>query len=319
MTKPAGRSRLGRGLDALLSITEQPVKVDAPTAAPPSGSEAVSVASDAQVTTSLAAPAADSPWQLLSVERIIANPSQPRQRFDEASLADLAASLKANGLIQPIIVRQTGDQYELIAGERRLRAARLAGLTQVPAVVREVDPYTQAQLALVENIQREDLNPIDRASAYQTLMVQLGLTQAELAQRLGEQRSSVANFLRLLELSEPVRDLVRAGQLSLGHAKVLAGVSDRVEQERLAKLCVSQQLSVRNLERLLDSPPAAAARPEPSAYLRDLEQKLTHQVGLRVQVRAGANKKKGRVVIHYNTLEEFDELLKRLNVQLEQE
>jgi len=323
MTKPpAGRSRLGRGLDALLSLTEQPVKVEIP------ASEA---AADATAATPPVTPippraatsaVADTPWQLLAVGQIVANPHQPRQAFSDESLAELAASLKANGLIQPIIVRKVGEQFELIAGERRLRAARLAGLTHIPVIVREVDPYTQAQLALVENIQREDLNPLDRANAYQSLMVQLGLTQAELASRLGEQRSSVANFLRLLELSQPVRELVRNGQLTLGHAKVLAGVTDASEQERLAMLCVSQQLSVRNLERLLEAPPPTdtpSKGAEPSAHLRELEQKLTHEIGLRVQLRSGANKTKGRVVIHYTSLEQFDELLKRLNIQLDSE
>src|SRR4029434_6962211 len=141
-----------------------------------------------------------------------------RSRMNEASIAELAASLKSTGLVQPIIVRQHNGGYQLIAGERRLRAAKLAGLKTLPAIVREVDNFTQAQMALVENIQREDLNPIDRAQSYRALMDQLGLTQAELAGRLGEERSSVANYLRLLELAEPVRDLVRDGKLSMGHA-----------------------------------------------------------------------------------------------------
>ncbi|HEY8385724.1 MAG TPA: ParB/RepB/Spo0J family partition protein [Porticoccaceae bacterium] len=298
------RKGLGRGLDALLGIAP--------------GQENDETAVDSRASGALQSQ--DGSLRHLPIEFLQRGKYQPRRDMHPEALEELAESIRAQGIMQPIVVRPIGpDKYEIIAGERRWRGAQLAGLDTVPVLVRDVEDRAAIAMALIENIQREDLNPIDRASAYQTLMVQLGLTQAELAQRLGEQRSSVANFLRLLELSEPVRDLVRAGQLSLGHAKVLAGVSDRVEQERLAKLCVSQQLSVRNLERLLDSPPAAAARPEPSAYLRDLEQKLTHQVGLRVQVRAGANKKKGRVVIHYNTLEEFDELLKRLNVQLEQE
>ena len=166
-------------------------------------------------------------------------------------MAELAASLKHNGIIQPIVVRQVGQTFELIAGERRWRAAKLANLKAIPAIVREVDTYTQAQMALVENIQRETLNPMDRARAYQVLMTQLGTTQAELAVRLGEDRSSIANHLRLLELGDAVRQYVTVGQLSLGHAKLLASIADTQLQEQLAKRVVNQELSVRNLEKLI--------------------------------------------------------------------
>jgi ParB family chromosome partitioning protein len=227
--------------------------------------------------------------------------------------------LKSNGLIQPIIVRRIDGGYQLVAGERRLRAAKLAGLSGIPAIVRDVDAFSQAQMALVENIHREDLNPMERAAAYRALIDQLGLTQSELATRLGEDRSTVANFLRLLELAEPVRAAIRDGKLSLGHAKVLAGVSDVLEQERLAALVVSQGLSVRNLERLVSNPamprkvqPAAPA----SAHLTNLEKSFARQLGMRVQIRAtGSNKSKGRVVIHYGSLDQFDQLLEKLGVE----
>jgi len=239
--------------------------------------------------------------------------------MNEASVAELAASLKATGLIQPIVVRRVGETYQLIAGERRLRAAKLAGLATIPAILREVDSFTQAQMALVENIQRENLNPIDRAQAYRTLMNQLGLTQAELAGRMGEDRSSIANHLRLLDLAEPVQAMIGDGRLTLGHAKVLAGVPDVLEQERLANLVVSQGLSVRNLERLVQdgskAPAAAPAAPKSSAaHLLDLEKSLSGQLGMRVQVRSAAKKGKGRLVIHYGSLDQFDELLNRLGV-----
>ena len=171
--------------------------------------------------------------------------------MNEAGLVELAASMKVAGVIQPVIVRRADAGYQLIAGERRLRAARMAGLKGIPAIVREVDAFTQAQIALIENIQREDLNPIDRARLIERCMTQLGLTQQELATRLGEDRSSIANYVRLLDLAEPVRELIRDGRISLGHAKLLAGVDDVLEQQRLADLCVAQDLSVRNLERLL--------------------------------------------------------------------
>jgi ParB family chromosome partitioning protein len=251
------------------------------------------------------------------VAAIAPNPHQPRRQFDQTGLNELAASLKANGVIQPIIVRRVDDGFELVAGERRLRAAKLANMATIPAIVRELDSFNQAQMALVENIHREDLNPMERATAYRALIDQLGLTQAELAKRLGEDRSTVTNFLRLLDLAEPVRAMIRDGRISLGHAKVLAGVSDILEQERLGKLVVSQGLSVRNLERLLQSPatptPAKSTK-QASPHFQELEKTFARQLGMRVQIRSGSNKAKGRVVIHYASLDQFDQLLEKLGV-----
>jgi ParB family chromosome partitioning protein len=259
----------------------------------------------------------------IAVADIAPNPHQPRRQFDETSLIALAASIRSSGLVQPVVVRrQTGASgYELIAGERRLRAAKLAGLEAIPAIVRQANAYEQAQLALIENIQREDLNPMDRAYAYRTLIDQLGLTQAELAMRLGEDRSSITNFLRLLDLVEPVRGLVQDGALTLGHAKILAGVTDAVQQMDLAKRVLTQDLSVRNLERILQEPAAAppvrqeTTSAEPSAHIRDLEKSITSQLGMRVQVRSASKKGKGRLVIHYASLDQFDALLERLGVK----
>jgi ParB family chromosome partitioning protein len=228
--------------------------------------------------------------------------------------------MKTNGVLQPVLVRRTpSGSYQLIAGERRLRAARLAGLTTLPALLRNVDSFTQAQLALVENLHRDDLNPMDRAEGFRQLIEQLGLTQAELATRLGLDRSSIANHLRLIELAEPVQALIRNGKLSLGHAKVLAGVADLAEQVRLADLVVAQDLSVRNLERLLTSPhtPPAPRKSVPTpAHVREVETSIARQLGLRVQMRP-VSKTKGRVVIHYTSLDEFDTLMDRLGVKLD--
>lgn len=257
----------------------------------------------------------------LPLDQIVPNPHQPRRRFSDSSLQELASSVKAAGVIQPVIVRRVEQGFQLIAGERRWRAARLAGLTTIPAIIRDVDAYTQAQMALIENIQREDLNPIDRAESYKSLMNQLGLTQAELAGRLGEDRSSIAHFLRLLELSEPVRQLVRDGAISLGHAKLLATISDINEQQRLAAVVVKQDLSVRNLERIIQLGSAsdnAQNEPKPaSAHLMDLERNLSRQLGMRCQVKAVPKKGRGRLVIHYANLDQFDDLLKRLGVRNE--
>jgi ParB family transcriptional regulator, chromosome partitioning protein len=315
-----GKSRLGRGLSSLISVSELPVEAEVPVEAP---AQVGAADLPSPVT---AAPAVPAPTLIpteIRTDSILPNPHQPRKQFDEAGIQSLAASIKSTGLVQPIIVRPSpqgvAGQYQLIAGERRLRAAKAAGLETIPAVIREVDPYKQAQMALVENVQREDLNPIDRAQAYRALVEQLGLTQAELATRLGEDRSTIANYLRLLDLSEPVRDLVRDGQLSLGHAKILAGMTDPAHQQELADRIIGQGLSVRNLERIVTEVPAAAppAAAAPSPHIRDLENSLTSQLGLRVQLRSAAKKGQGRLVIHYSSLDQFDQLLERLGVKAE--
>lgn len=302
----ATRSRLGRGLGSLLSSTKEStsdVEVTADTAPPPStGDRLTSV----------------------PLDRIDVNPNQPRRTFDPASLEALADSIKINGIIQPAVVRPKADgRFELIAGERRFRAAGLAKLAEMPVVVRDVDGYTQAQWALVENIHREDLNPIDRAEAYAALLTQLGLSQAELAGRLGEQRSSVANYLRLLDLDATIREDLRDGTLSLGHAKVLAGVTPDWEQLRLAQLVRDQNLSVRNLERIVERLPKdgvpSPGVPKPAAtnlHLQEVQEQFVQQLGLRVQLRGGKRAGTGRVVIHYRSLEEFDELMRRCGVVL---
>jgi ParB family chromosome partitioning protein len=324
---PKQKSRLGRGLSSLLSISELPVEADVTTPrdiAPAAGGGE----EQASVVPATSAVRPTGAAIEIPLDQIIPNPHQPRRQIEEASIAELAASIKSTGLIQPVIVRRSpssangdADQYELIAGERRWRAAKLAGLATLPVIIRDVDSFTQAQMALIENIQREDLNAIDRAESYRTLMTQLGLTQAELAGRLGEDRSSIANFLRLLDLSDTVRQLVRDRKLTLGHAKVLAGVDDPMEQERLANLVLAQELSVRNLERLLESgtsPAPARQTSEPSAHIKDLEQSIARQLGMRVQVRSGT-KGKGKVTIHYASLDQFDELMSKLGVSMSEE
>ena len=315
------KSRLGRGLSSLISVSDLPVERELPSTG--ESEERPDLHIDAaHAPAPVAAPRSDGASLEVPLDAIVANPHQPRRQMNEAAITELAASLKATGLIQPIVVRRVdGGTYQLIAGERRWRAAKLAGLSTIPAIVRDVDNFTQAQMALVENIQRENLNPIDRAQAYRTLMNQLGLTQAELAGRLGEDRSTIANHLRLLDLAEAVQAMIVDGRLSLGHAKILAGIIDILEQQRLADLVVSQELSVRNLERLLQgsTPPVnAPAAPVPaSAHLHDLEKSLSRQLGMRVQVRSAAKKGKGRLIVHYATLDQFDDLMSRLGVQAE--
>ena len=302
------KPRLGRGLSSLISISSLPVEAEV-------ASEQVAGSSVSPSIAPSPLPASGDPM-LIPIGLIRPNPHQPRKTMTDGSIAELAASVKSSGIIQPLVLRRTKEGYELIAGERRLRAAKLAGLTEVPAVVRDVDGFTQAQMALVENIQREDLNPIERAQGYRVLMDQLGLTQVELAGRMGEDRSSIANYLRLLDLSEGVRTLVRDGRLSMGHAKLLAGVADLAVQQRLADTVVAQGLSVRNLERLLqtgDRPAVNRKSASSPAHIQDLEKSLARQLGLRVEVRSAA-KGKGRLVLHYASLDQFDDLLQKLGV-----
>lgn len=341
MSQAKPQRRLGRGLNSLLSVSELPVEVeitppteeanagmsgstatisqmsDDPSGAATSASATPITAPDTRPTPGPSAKGTNP--NEIPVDQIVPNPHQPRRRFDEQTLVELANSLKVAGLIQPIIVRRVESGYQLIAGERRWRAAKLANLATIPAIIRDVDAYTQAQMALIENIQREELNAIDRAESYKSLMTQLGLTQAELAGRLGEDRSSIAHFLRLLDLCDAVRQLVRDNLISLGHAKLLATVSDPVEQQRLSELVLKQDLSVRNLERIIQQGPVPGKSPdEPkpaSAHVVDLERSISRQLGMRVQVRAVPKKGRGRLVIHYGNLDQFDDLMKRLGVR----
>jgi ParB family chromosome partitioning protein len=305
------KPRLGRGLSSLISVSNLPVEAEIgvhPPAAIPAREPQPMQSAEA-----LGGPL------LIPVDAIRPNPHQPRKTVNEAGIAELAASLKSSGIIQPLVVRRAKSGYEMIAGQRRWQAAKMAGLTEVPAIIRDVDSYTQAQMALVENIQREDLNPIERAQGYRALMDQLGLTQAELAARMGEDRSGIANYLRLLELAEPVKAMVRDGRLSLGHAKLLAGISDILEQQRLAEMVVVQGLSVRNLERVIQqgSNGSPTRKPQaPSPHLMDLEKSLTRQLGMRVQVRSTA-KGRGRLILHYTSLDQFDEILQKLGARAE--
>jgi len=307
------RSRLGRGLSSLLSVSEPAVASAAP--------DMPISASGAPDTVPNPPPGlASKELREIEVAKISPNSQQPRRQFDDDSLKSLAESIRVAGIIQPIIVRQSGDGYQLVAGERRWRAAKIAGITLIPAIVRSVDPLEQAQLALIENIHREDLNPIDRALAYRAMLNALGLTHQELASKLGEERSSIANYLRLIDLEESVRNFVATGAISFGHAKLLAGVDNPAEQIRLANRVTSEQLSVRSLEKLLRSSEPAASEPVPSppnAHIADLERRLSRGLQMRTEVRQAGKAGKGRVVIHYASLDQFDQLLQRLNVQVD--
>ncbi|HSP70733.1 MAG TPA: ParB/RepB/Spo0J family partition protein [Gaiellaceae bacterium] len=253
----------------------------------------------------------------LAVDQIDVNPHQPRKVFDSNALNELAASIKASGVIQPIIVRHAGSRFQLIAGERRWRAARQAGLTRIPAILREVTDAESLELALVENLLREDLNPMEEAEAYQKLLAQFGWTQEELAQRVGKDRSSIANCLRLLRLPEPIQADLRGGRLTMGHARALLTLATEAEQLRLRDEILTHSWSVRATEDTVRATEAAAPQRlgrkpgrRRSVELAALEESL--QQSLLTRVRIVGNERKGKIEIVYATPDELERLASRL-------
>ncbi len=248
--------------------------------------------------------------QDVPLDRIVPNRYQPRQTFEPGELGQLAESVKRNGVLQPVLVRRKADGlFELIAGERRYRAAKLAGLKSIPAVVRNSSDEQSMELALIENLQREDLNPIEEARAYSRLLTEFGLTQETLAQRFGKERSSVANSLRLLNLPNEIKELVESLKISMGHAKVLLGLSRPELQIKLARRIIEGQLSVRQAEQLIVSE-LHAGKTKPAArratVYPDLEEKFRKRLGTKVTISKG--RKGGRIEIHYFEPADLDRL-----------
>ena len=300
MTDPrdAKKRGLGRGLSALL-----------PTAAAPSP-----IRSSEKAKSYFAA----------GIEELYPSPEQPRRRFDEAQLAELADSIKTHGVIAPLVVRPRpvaeGGGYYLIAGERRWRAAQRAGLHEVPVVVQEVDTRSAFERALVDNLQRADLGPLEEAAAYQRLSDEFGLTQDQVAERIGKDRSTVANSIRLLKLPAGVRQLVEDQRLSMGHARALLGLEEPAAIERAARDVVDKQLSVRATEALVKKtrdPERAKPRrtppaPAKTASVRDLEERLTRSLGGPVTITEDEPGKAGRIELRYLSLDHLERLLDRL-------
>jgi ParB family chromosome partitioning protein len=278
------RGGLGRGLEALI-----PTDRDAPKA-----------------------------FQNLPVDSIAPNPQQPRTRFDDASLSSLAESIAELGLLQPIVVRPTDDGYVLVAGERRLRAAKRAGLTELPAFVRSVGDDAGSLIhALVENLQREDLTPLEEAAAYQQMLDDFDMTHAAIAERVGRSRAAISNAIRLLGLSAAVQVLVENGELTAGHARALLGTEDRAYAEHIARRAVDEGWSVRQVEEAIRNRAQGVDTSDPTPKLREirpveiieLEQRLTEQLGTRVAINYRA--KKGRVQISFASLEELERIYRR--------
>ncbi len=295
----ASRKRgLGRGLDALL------------------GASAAAQETVAEAEESVASGHPDEGLRTLPVDIIQRGKYQPRRDMDPESLQELADSIKAQGVMQPIVVRQISDRkFEIIAGERRWRATQLAGLDSIPAVIRDVSDEAAIAMALIENIQREDLNPIEEAFALQRLQQEFELTQQEVAAAVGKSRSTITNLLRLISLQEDVRILLERGDLEMGHARALLAL-EGAEQSQAARSVVGKGLSVRQTEALVrkwlaagEQPPAEAPKMDPN--IRQLQEDLAQKLGAKVQIQHGA-KGKGKLVLAYNSLDELDGILSHI-------
>ncbi len=256
-------------------------------------------------------------YQEIAVDKIVSNPGQPRRTFGDEALAELAASIKAVGIVQPVVVRRAGGSFEIIAGERRWRAARMAGLKTVPAVIRDAGDAESVELALIENLSREDLNPIDAARAYANLQEDFGITQEELAAKLGRSRSAVANTLRLLDLPDDVQTLIEHGRLSEGHGRALLSVPDRLRQRRLAAKAAAANMSVRQLEARVkrEAPQRKSAReaspiPAGQELMDEATDALYSAFRLPVKVRWSA--RGGRIEMEFRNNEELRRIIDSL-------
>ena len=301
--KPAPRKRLGRGLEALMG--------DARKEAPLSGTDAAEGRAEAQATTSNTGGLTNIP-----VASIVPLVGQPRTHFDEAALDELAASIAARGVIQPIIVTEDEQgRYRLVAGERRWRAAQKARLHEIPALVRHLDQREVIALSLIENLQREDLGPLEEARAYQKLSEDEDMTQAEIAALVDKSRSHVANLQRLLQLPEEVQRLVEDGSLTMGHARALIGHENATD---LARQAVAKNLSVRQVERLVKGPVEARGATAPvqsegtNADIAAVQSHLEDFLGLSVKIKTDRDPRKGSVTVNYKTLDQLDLICQRL-------
>ncbi|MBE1504721.1 ParB/RepB/Spo0J family partition protein [Rhizobium viscosum] len=290
MNDDTSKRRLGRGLAALIGEMDQPVPAEA---------ERPTVSAD----------------RMIPIEFVTRNPRNPRRFFDDAELHDLASSIRQHGIVQPIVARTLArDRYEIIAGERRWRAAQLAGLIEIPVIIRDVDDKTALEIAIVENVQRSDLNALEEALGYEQLIAEYGYTQNDLGEIIGKSRSHVANSLRLLKLPEPVRDMLAAGSLSAGHARALVSTSD---PSALARTIVSKGMSVRDAEKLAQNDIKAQSEPQAPVHKNQkdsdtlaLERTLSDTLGLDVSINHKASG--GQIRISYKSLEQLEEVCRLL-------
>ena len=322
--------RLGRGLSSLVANLKTPAAQSAEDAVIVGGTPpSVPIGAAGRRA------ARDSRLASLPVDALVPNPFQPRRAVSDDSVASLAESIESNGLIQPIVVRSTANGYQIITGERRWTAAKLLGRKSVPVVVREATDAQMLELALVENIQREELNAIDRARAYRNYCDHFGASAEQISQKTGEDRTTVLNYLRILELPDKIQGLVAGGDLSMGHARCLLAVADKQRQVDLAGSIVQHQLSVRAVEEIVrrektraaestnvPSPLVGGAPPpmEPaqkSPHLRDIESRFEEVLKTKTTIKESRRKHHGRIVIEYYSLEDFERIATALGVELD--
>ena len=300
--------RLGRGIASIIST-------------PPADAQGVQGLPSPPPAPTLHSPiAGHQRLAMIPLSSIRPNPSQPRRTFDQAALETLADSMRRRGTLQPIALRPTESGFELIAGERRFRAAQMAGLESIPAIVRPVKDEDLLELALIENVQRENLNPVERAIAYRNLNTQHKLSHDEIAARMGEDRATVTNYMRLLALDPEVLALVAGGDLSMGHAKALLGISDVKHQQSLAGKIVREGWSVRQAEAAVNNAtkdvankPAKEVKARPA--VADMERKLTDALGTRVTIKEGRRRHTGKITIEYYALDDFERVTEKLGVE----
>lgn len=316
MSKEKPKPRLGRGLASLLgAVTETPAQAETPEPAMPT--ETVEVAAHPpQGIVPESQGTSGTLTRMIPVEHIRPNPYQPRLKVDPEALAELIESIRHHGIVQPIVVRPHGLEFELVAGQRRLEAARQLELSVVPAIIRQASDQQVLEIALIENIHREDLNCVDRAIAYKNYQDTFNISSEEIAERLGQDRTTVTNYLRLLTLPDEILELMRADQLSMGHARAIAGLNYPQEQIKLAEKVVRAGWSVRQTEAVvtrlkgdLSAKPKAMAK---GPNILDLEQQMTRSISTKVQILPSRKKGSGKVVIEYYSLDDFDRILDRM-------
>ena len=255
--------------------------------------------------------------QQIAVAKILMNPFQPRKRFDEEAIEELAQSIREHGIIQPIIVRQNGKKYEIVAGERRYRAAKQAGLTDVPVIIKDFNEQQMMEVAILENLQREDLTPIEEAEAYNSLIEKLNFTQEDLAKRLGKSRPHIANLIRLLQLPEDIRELVNEGQLSMGHGRALLGLKNKRRIPEVAQKVLRDHLNVRQLEKYIQDINEAVSREtkrqNKDVHTQATESQLREYFGTQVQIKKVKNK--GKIEIEFYSEDDLHRILEILSIE----
>lgn len=312
------KKALGKGLSALIPDSYKEQMAIQTSKEMPSGSVAVQERPAPAVKTLTAAPR-DAAFKLIAVDKILPNEEQPRKTFNQETIEELASSIKEKGVLQPVIVKKAGDGvYRLICGERRYRAAIACGLTEVPAIIKDIAQEDFLEWALIENIQREDLNPLEEAEAYQRLVEDRVLSQEEVAKRVGKNRATVANMLRLLRLPDEVKQFLLEGRLSAGHARALLGLLSPEHQRHMAKRIVEENLSVRQVEAIVGRSLAHKRKAKTARHLSaeivDLETRLTHFLGTQAKIFPRKNQKEGRIEIQYFSLDDLDRVLQKLGL-----